>query len=256
MTTLFFIHGMWAAPWVWDRCVSAFEAEGYRCVRATLRYHGEGADTPPDPRLGATGLLDYATDLKREIRALGNLPVVVGHSMGGLLAQILAARGLARAAVLLTPASPHGVMALRLSVVRSFASVMCRPGFWRHPMRLSFAEASYGIFNMVPKAERRALFDRFCFESGRAAAEIGFSYLDDRRASSVDAKAVTCPMLVIGASSDRMTPASVVRKVARRYPTATYRLLPGHGHWLIGEPSYGEVGSCIHEWLRAQGLEP
>ncbi|MCU0612819.1 MAG: alpha/beta hydrolase [Candidatus Eisenbacteria bacterium] len=252
MTTLFFIHGMWCAPWVWEGFTQAFEEAGYRCVRATLRHHGEGPGTP-EPRLGATSLLDYAADLESEIRALGDPPVVVGHSMGGLLAQMLAARGLARAAVLLTPASPHGVMALRPSVMRSFASVMCQPAFWRRPVRLSFAEASYGIFNMTPESKRRALYDKFCHESGRAAAEIGLWFLDSRRSAAVDASSVTCPMLVIGAARDRMTPSPIVRRVAGCYPTATYHEFADHGHWLIGEPGSEAVADVVVEWLKTHG---
>ncbi|MBN1423323.1 alpha/beta hydrolase [Candidatus Fermentibacteria bacterium] len=255
MTTLFFIHGMWAASWVWEPFSRVFEEKGFCCIRPTLRHHVDGPATP-DRGLGTTSLLDYAADLQREIRALPDPPVVIGHSMGGLLAQILAARGLARAAVLLTPASPRGIVALRPSVMRAFASIMCRPGVWKRPMRPTFNEASYGIFNMVPGEQRRALFDRFCFESGRAAAEIGFSWLDPARTAAVDARAVTCPMLVIGAQHDRMTPAPIVQKIARCYPTATYRLLPGFGHWLIGEPGFGEVAAHILEWLREHESKP
>lgn len=255
MTTVFFIHGMWVAPWVWDRFVPLFEAEGYRCMRTTLRYHGEGPEDP-DPRLGTTSLLDYAADLEREIRALDDLPVVIGHSMGGLLAQMLAANGLARAAVLLTPASPHGVMALRPSVIRSFASIMGRWTFWTRPVRPTFAEACYGILNVVPESERCSLYDRFCHESGHAVAEIGLWVLDRHKAAAAEAARIMCPMLVIGAGCDRMTPPDVVRRVASRYPTATYREFADHGHWLVGEPGSDKVAAGVIEWLKGQSIRP
>lgn len=208
VTTLSFINGMRCAPWVWDGFSRAFEDVGYDCVRATLRYHGDGP-ADPGPRLGTTSLLDYAADLEREIRGLSHLPIVVGHSMGGPLAQMLAARGLARAGVLLVPAAPSSAAALRPSVVRSFAGIMWRPGFWRRPMRLSFAKASYGIFNMVPKAQRRALFDRFCHESGRSAAAIALELLYHPGGWNECPHSNT-PVLRIGTVRCRMTPVAAV----------------------------------------------
>ena len=91
--TIFMIHGMWGGRWNFDNFKGFFEKEGYRCVAATLRHHNVDPKTAPDPRLGTTSLLDYAADLEREIRALGTKPIVIGHSMGGLLAQMLGSRG-------------------------------------------------------------------------------------------------------------------------------------------------------------------
>jgi len=77
----------------------------------------------PDDRLGTTSLLDYAEDIENEIRKLDAKPIIMGHSMGGLLAQILGSRGLARALVLLTPAAPAGIRSLTPSVMRSFLRI-------------------------------------------------------------------------------------------------------------------------------------
>ena len=96
-----------------------------------MRYHDVNPDEPPHPLLGNISLLDYAEDLEREVRKFENPPILMGHSMGGLMAQILASRGLATALVLLTPASPHGIMALKPSVIKSFWSVMKKWGFWK-----------------------------------------------------------------------------------------------------------------------------
>jgi pimeloyl-ACP methyl ester carboxylesterase len=122
--TIFMIHGMWGGPWYWENYRRVFEREGYRCVATTLPYHDMDPRGVPDPRLGTTSLLDYAEALEREVSQLGVKPILMGHSMGGLLAQILGARGLAKALVLLTPASPSGVVALTPSVVRKGTTVI------------------------------------------------------------------------------------------------------------------------------------
>ena len=110
--TIFMIHGMWGGSWYWQNYKHYLEAKGYRCVVTTLRHHDVSPKDAPHPHLGTTSLLDYVDDLEQEIRALGVKPIIMGHSMGGLLAQMLAARGLAKAVVLLAPASPAGILAL------------------------------------------------------------------------------------------------------------------------------------------------
>ena len=68
--TIFMIHGAWCGPWIWDNYRRVFESEGYRCVTATLPYHDMDPSGVPDPRLGTTGLLDYAEALEEEVRQL------------------------------------------------------------------------------------------------------------------------------------------------------------------------------------------
>jgi pimeloyl-ACP methyl ester carboxylesterase len=170
--------------------------------------------------------------------------------MGGLLAQILGARGLASSLVLLNPASPAGIVALTPSVVRAFWSVQTQWGFWRKPMRQTFDEAAYSMLHIVPEAERRAIYDRFVYESGQAAFEIGYWLLDSRRAARVDAKKITCPMLIATGADDRITPATVVRQVAKRYASVcTYKEFDGHAHWTVGEPGWQEIAEYIGGWL-------
>ncbi len=120
--TVVMIHGMWGSGAYWGNFRGWFESRGYRVVTPTLRHHGGRFEDPPPPGLGTTSLLDYTADLEQEIRALGDEPILIGHSMGGLLAQILASRGLGKALVLLAPASPRGIVALTPSVIRSFWS--------------------------------------------------------------------------------------------------------------------------------------
>jgi pimeloyl-ACP methyl ester carboxylesterase len=248
--TILMIHGMFVGAWVWSNFKSFFEAKGYRCAIPTLRYHDINPGEVPNPQLGTTSLLDYADDLEKEIRQLGVQPIVMGHSMGGLLAQILGSRGLAKALVLLTPASPSGIMALKLSTIRAFLSAFTKWGFWLKPMRLTFNEAVYSAFHLLPPEEQRALYDKFGYESGRAGCEIGFWLFDTKRASRVDKSKVTCPVLVIAGAEDRMTPASVVRKVARKYKdVSTYKEFTNHAHWVLGEPGWEVITEYISGWL-------
>ena len=248
--TIFMIHGMWGGPWYWTNYRRFFEAQGYRCVTPTLPYHDMDPKAEPDPRLGRTGLLDYAEALEQEIRQLDEKPILMGHSMGGLLAQILGERGLSASLVLLTPAPPSGIMALSPSVVKSFWSVMTSWGFWKKPMRPTFSEAVYSMLNLLPEDQQKRVYNNFVYESGRAAFEIGYWLFDTQGASKVDESGITCPVLVVAGARDRITPASVVRKVAQKYRTvSTYKEFENHAHWVVGEPGWEEIADYTALWL-------
>lgn len=248
--TIFMIHGMWGGAWCWENYQPLFEGKGYRCVVPTLPYHDMDPTEEPDERLGTTSLLEYVDVLEMEIRKLETKPILMGHSMGGLLAQMLASRGVGKAVVLLTPASPAGIMAIRPSAVRSFWSVMTKWGFWRKPMRQTFEENAYAVLHRLPAEEQREMYDRFVPESGRTLFEIACWPFDAKKASVVDESKVTCPVLVVAGSQDRMTPASVVRKVAQKYKSvATYQEFPDLGHLVIGEPGWEAVANYVLEWL-------
>ncbi|HJQ56448.1 MAG TPA: alpha/beta hydrolase [Vineibacter sp.] len=242
------IHGMWGTPHVWRHWRQTLEGRGWTVHAPALRHHDAPPLKPP-AALGTASLLDYAADLEALIRRLPARPVVVGHSMGGLLAQMLAARGLAEATVLLCPAPPSGVFALYPSVLRAFLRIQLRWGWWKRPHRASYKEAMYGSFNTCTDAiECEHEFAHFVHESGRVLLEIGLPFLDSRRAARVDPSAVTGPVLVIGAARDRLTPAAVVRRVARRYG-AEHHEFTGQGHWVLGQPGWQDVAAFVTDWL-------
>ncbi len=249
--TIVMIHGMWGSSWYWERYKKFFESKGYTCTTPVLRYHDMDPKAVPEAELGRTSLLDYAEDLEKEIKKLPSKPVLMGHSMGGLLSQMLAERGLAKAIVLLTPASPSGILALRMSVIKSFWSVMARWGFWKKPMRQTFDEAVYSMMHLLPLEEQKSSYEKFVYESGRAAFEIGFWLFDGRGASKVDESRVKCPVLVIAGQEDRITPASVVRNVAEKYKSvSTYKEFEHHAHWVVAEPGWQDVAGYAEEWLK------
>jgi pimeloyl-ACP methyl ester carboxylesterase len=253
--TLFMIHGMCGGGWVWDNYRSYFESQGYNCVATTLRYHDPDSRENPPPQLGTTSLLDYLDDLIAEIAHLGVEPILIGHSLGGLLAQMLASRVPCKALVALASTPPAGILVLRPRLVKAFSSILFRWGWWHQPMRHTFQEAVYSMLHALPPQDQHPTYDQFVYESGRAGFEAGFWFLDSKRAAHVDASRVTCPVLVLAGAHDRCASVHAVRRIAQRYePHSTFHLLPKHAHWMVAEPGWQEVTGWISDWL-AQVLE-
>ena len=251
---IFMIHGMWAGPWVWDQFVPFFSERGYHCVAPALRYHDVPPGQPP-AQLGRVSLLDYAADLQAELDEVAGLPVLMGHSMGGMLAQMLAARRPARALVLLSPMPPQGINVLSRASLRMFRTTLVRWGFWRRPARPAFPDAAAAMLAELPPGDRRAIYDRLVCESGRAACETGFWFADPHRAKYVDTSQITVPVLIVAGGRDLLHPPAMMRQVAERYaPHSTYKEFPGSGHWLTGEPGWPGIAGYVASWLGQ--LEP
>jgi len=178
--------------------------------------------------------------------------------MGSLLVQILASQGLAKMAVLLTPAAPSDVTALTFSTFNTYIDVTSKWGFWHKPQKLSFEKARYGLLNCMPEDRARQEYAGFTWESGRSAFELGFPLLDKAQAAKVDSAKVTCPLLVVAGAHDRIIPASVTKKVAEKYKQAQYKLYEKHGHFLFREENWeGQVGwkaiaEDINSWIDAE----
>ncbi|ABS62201.1 alpha/beta hydrolase fold [Parvibaculum lavamentivorans DS-1] len=236
-----FIHGMWSRPPVWDNFRSFFEARGYRTVTPALRHRTEPG-VAPHPDLGTTSIADYAADLTAEIEKLGSPPLIVGHSMGGLLAQILAARKLARAAVCLASAHCAGYVTLDRGPMRIFSEHVLSGRFWRRPQLPSLAAMRSGVLNGLPPAEQDALYATLVPESGRAFFEIGYWFLDRQRTTWINPADVSCPLLMLTGAEDALTPLAFTRRVAEGYgDRAVFEGLPERSHWLPAEPGWERI---------------
>jgi len=246
------IHGAFCGPWSLDGLKEKFVAAGYAVTAPALRFH----DSNPAPvALGTTGLADYAADLAEEIAALDAPPILVGHSMGGLLAQMLASRMEIRALVLLAPSAPWGVPPTTLFEIGAAHAMHLRPGYWNHILEPNRDVALTHSLNRLPRDMRDAVFGRFVPESGRATFEVMNWGLDLNHASEVKIDTVRCPILCLTGSDDRINPPSTVARIAALYDgRAQAEVLDGMGHWLIGEPGWEKLADKALGWLKEKGF--
>jgi pimeloyl-ACP methyl ester carboxylesterase len=242
------LHGAFCGGWAFEEFRAPFEADGYTVHAPSLRWHECG--TEPPFALGTTSLEEYAQDLSATIASFDAPPILIGHSLGGLLAQMLAARSEVRAIILLAPCAPWGVMPSTLFEMASANALLWTGDYWSRPIRPDYGIACANSIDKLPKSQRKKVFERFVPESGLATFEILHWALDMRRASHVPAAKITCPVLCLAGSDDRINPPSTVRRIAERYNgRAIFEELDGHSHWPIGEPGWEKIAARAIAWL-------
>jgi len=235
---LLFVHGYFGLAVAFERMMECLAAKGHRCVAIDLRGHGESRLAGD---LGRVSIQDYVDDVQTVARLLGD-PVIIGHSMGGLLAQLAAERGAARGIVLMSPAPPRGipVLSIKLAILQAKYMPAILTSRVVTPGRYDIATLA---LNRVPEAEREAILDTLVPDSGRAARQMTIFGVP------VDPKKVTVPVLVMAGDRDLFIPLSRSDRVAARY-RAPIKVAPGRGHMLVLEPGYEEICDWIAEWVR------
>jgi pimeloyl-ACP methyl ester carboxylesterase len=247
---LFCIHGMWATPATFARLKTRFEAAGHTVIAPALPFHDRDPALPPSPEIGALTVEDYARFLEGEIAKLPEPPVIIGHSMGGLLAQVVAARVAHKGLVLLSTAATATTLVPGLATVRTMGGVMLKWGWWHSPTRIEEAPARWGIFNGVPDDIARAEFSALVWDSGRVLAEMTLPNVSSTRATTVNYALLDKPALVIVGTEDRITLPGISRATARKLSgPIDYHELPGAPHWLFWGDLEVRVGGHLAAWL-------
>ena len=239
---LLLVPGMFGGAWHFERWQPFLADRGWTSYALSLRGH---LNSRPVPDIGTVPMTDYVADVLETAAWLhgmhGEKPLVIGHSMGGLLAQKAAEAGAAQATVLLCPAPPRGISALTM---RLLLKMTPRVGalLGGKAVTMTLEEDVDLALNRVAPEERAAIHGRMVPESGRATRDLALGTV------AVDARRVTCPMVCIAGADDRFVVPSVGRKIARKYH-APWWLYPGHAHFLIQEPGWEGPAGDVERWL-------
>jgi pimeloyl-ACP methyl ester carboxylesterase len=248
-TPVMMIHGMCCTGAVWKHFRELFEARGTRVYTPTLRPHVRGNIAErPHADLRGLGFDEYMADLEDEIarieRETGQTPAVIGHSMGGLLAQMLAERNRVRAAVFISPSAPVGVGTLQWRV--QWRLILAAYRLRLVPVAITPGRnmTDRAVLHLLAPEERAAAHAAMVHESGRAFVDIGRCRIDEHK--------INIPVLTVAATRDRLVPASLVRLTGKKYAAigGEFREYREHGHWLYAEPGWEKPAQEIHDWLR------
>ncbi|MEM0985993.1 MAG: alpha/beta fold hydrolase [Pseudomonadota bacterium] len=249
--SLLMIHGVGSGGDAWDRMRPLFEGAGFECHSPTLFPELRVVDSP-DAALGQLSLNDYFEAMSEKAATLaegGKKPAVIGHSMGGLIAQKLAEQGLVSAAIFLTPAAPAGINVVDLRPLRTFWNVVTKgrrklPGI---SVKIGRSGFGWGVLNAVAKDRHDEIYAHARYDSGRV-------YADLLQPPPIEEGRVRIPTLTIGAKRDRTTVIKAVRKIGQKYAAAAlkgdYLEYPDNAHWIVDEPGTDIVASDIITWLQ------
>jgi pimeloyl-ACP methyl ester carboxylesterase len=250
-----FLHGAFCGGWSFDQFRKPFEAAGFETHTPNLPHHERGGDLE---RLAQCGVKDFAAAIAAYVRDLGAPPILVGHSLGGLVAQLVAARAPVAGLVMLGPSAPWGVTATTLDEHANAFGMSLLGDFWRRPIAPDYPIARRTTLDRLPREEARRAFAKFVPESGKAVCETVHWWMDHAMSSAAPAYRIAAPVLAIAGGQDHVNPASTVRRIVNRFPAgqASFREFAPMSHWLMGEPEWPDVAAAVLDWAEGQGLKP
>jgi non-heme chloroperoxidase len=257
-TPVVFVHGLWLLPSSWDNWVALFEEAGY--VGLTPAWPDDPAtveEARANPDVLAKKTLKQVADHTTEvINALDKKPVLIGHSTGGLLAQMLAGRGLSAATVAIDPGVFRGVLPLPPSVLKGVGPFLVNPLTRGRAITLTFDQFTYGWANALDEKEAKELYDTFhVAASGISLVQMGNANLNPRTEAKVNTtNPDRGPLLIIDGEKDHTVPwaiANAAYKKQKRNPAVTEIVkIPNRGHSLTIDHGWREVAQTALDFVK------
>jgi non-heme chloroperoxidase len=248
-TPVVFVHGLWLLPTSWDRWAELFEKNGYTALTPGWPDDPDTvAQAKAHPEVFANKSVgDVADHFEDVIRGLKKKPAVIGHSFGGLLAQILAGRGVAKVSVAIDPAPFRGVLPLPISSLRSASPVLKNPANYHRAVPLTYEQFRYSFANAVSEDEAKELYGAFSVPtSGEPLFEAAFANLNPWTEVKVDTKnPKRGPLLILEGEKDHVVPWAIAnasyKRQRRNEGVTEITKVPGRGHALTIDHGWQEV---------------
>jgi pimeloyl-ACP methyl ester carboxylesterase len=263
-TPVVFIHGLWLLPSSWDRWASLFEEAGYTAVAPGWPDDPETVDEAnahPEVFAGKS-VGEVADHMEEVVRSLKKKPVVIGHSFGGLMTQILAGRGCAATSVAIDPAPFRGVLPLPISALKSAKPVLGNPANNHRAVPLTYDQFRYGFANAVPEEEAKELYATYAVPaSGEPLFQAAAANLNPWTEAKVNSKNPDRgPLLIISGEKDNTVPWSIAnasfKKQSRNVGVTEIVEMPNRGHALVIDSGWREVADTALDFVKKNGPAP
>jgi pimeloyl-ACP methyl ester carboxylesterase len=253
--TIVLIHGLFLTWSSWEKWVERYSARGFNVLAPGWPgLEGSVEDLRRDPtpltRLNIKTVLDHFEAL---IRGLDSPPILMGHSFGGLFAQLLAYRGLGSAAVGIDPGAPVGVLTLPLSTLKAGAPVLANPFNFGKATMLTPEQFQYAFTNTVSEETSRELYDRYAVPcADRIFFEGALENFVPHSAAKVDVKSNRPPILLIAGGADHLVPPEYTRAnfhlISQSPGISAFREFPGRPHFTGAVDGWEAVADYALEW--------
>lgn len=258
LTPVVFIHGLWLLPSSWDRWAKLFEKAGYATLTPGWPDDPETADEAnAKPEIFANKTVGQVVGhYETIVHGLKRKPAIIGHSFGGLLAQILAGRGLSAVAVAIDPAPFRGVLPLPFSALRSAFPVLGNPANRKRAVPLTYDQFRYAFANAVGEEEAKELYATFAVPAaGAPIFQAATANINPWTEVKVDSKnPARGPLLIISGEKDHTVPWAIANasyKKQRRNKGVTEIVeMKDRGHALIIDGGWKEVAETALAFVK------
>lgn len=247
-----FITGAFVSNDCWNEWITHFQARGYQTFAPAWPNKDAPACTlrqsQPNPAIAALRLEHLTTYFKKFVAALPQKPILIGHSMGGLITQLLIQEGLAVAGVAIHSLQPQGIFTFKFSFYKAGWPAL---GYFTNASKsylMSFTEWQYAFTNGMPfETQKDGYYNLLIPESKRVVRDAATS------AAKVDFTKAHAPLLFIAGSKDHFIPASLnytnYKKYSDTQSITDYKEFPGRNHFVLGQPGWQEIADHIVNWL-------
>lgn len=250
--TVLFIHGMYLTPAVWSEWESHFQDLGYTTLSPAWPHHELGVEEQnnlhPRAGLGELTLGEVVDHYRNIIATLDEKPIVIGHSMGGLITQILLQEGLIAAGIAINSAPPQGVVSAEANFLKANWPHLNPLAPASEPVRLTLSEFGYGFTNGMSPQAQQAAYDNFAVPESR---RIGRATLTTEAA--IDDTSARAPLLIIAGGQDNTITRLLSYLNFTKYnntPAITdYRQFADRNHWTIRAAGWETVASYVQGWI-------
>jgi len=249
LTPVAFVHGLWLLPSSWDRWMTMFEEAGFAALSPGWPDDPETVEEAnAHPEVFAHKSVGQIADhVDGIVRRLDKKPVVIGHSFGGLLAQIIAGRGLAAATVAIDPAPFRGVLPLPISSLRAASPVLSNPANRNRAVPLTYEQFRYSFANAVGEEEAKELYETYAVPgSGVPLFQAAAANLNPWTEAKVDTKnPERGPLLIIVGDKDHTVPPAIAKAAYKQQRdnegVTEYAEIEGRGHALVIDGGWRDV---------------
>ena len=252
--TIVFITGAFVSHSCWDEWKVYFDNKGYKTMARP--WPGKNADAQtlrarhPDKVLAAVTLSDVIEHYVRIVKGLPEKPILIGHSFGGAVSQMLMDRGLAAAVVAIHAAPPQGVIPYELNFLRSTSQALGLFTSLDKTYMMSFEKWQFAFTNGMSFEDQKNAYYAIAIPESKRAARGGLT-----KAAYVDFKKPHVPILFLAGSKDQIITAHLCKRVFDRYTdkkSITEFVLKDRNHYVLGLPTWKEDADFIIDWIRKQ----
>jgi pimeloyl-ACP methyl ester carboxylesterase len=249
--TIVFIHGMFQNPKSWENWIAYFNEKGYNCIAPAWPLHeGNPTDLRENPPIGL-GDLELQTILDKiegVVTALPEKPILIGHSVGGLIVQLLVQKGLAEIGVPIDSVAPNAMLAFDWGFMKNSA-LIANPFKGNEPFHMDLESFRASFCNTMTEEETEVAYNETATHDSRNVLRDCMG-----ETGKIDTGLPHAPLLFIGGDEDQIIPFELSKRNAETYTDeisiSDFKSFPDRGHWICGQPGWKEVAAYINEWLQ------